>query len=112
MRYLSQDDNSPNIQLSTQEAKEINQELIDLGNAIAAVDSKADANAAALQEYKDETSLTKQTLNANAVYSAEVTADDISTQSIAATSGNISTLESATATITDLEAGVANITNA
>jgi len=112
MRYLSQDDNSPNIPLSTQEAKEINQELIDLGNAIAAVDSKADANAAALQEYKDETSLTKQTLNANAVYSAEVTADDISTQSIAATSGNISTLESATATITDLEAGDADITNA
>ena len=96
MRYLNGNNAHSDGLIERKEAKEINRELVDIGDRITALENEVHADEQALQDYKDETSITKQQGNFDAVYTDEATTDVLN-----ANTGNIGAVNAETVNATD-----------
>lgn len=91
MRYLNEPENNNEL-LETKAAKEIDNELKELGNRIDQTNARIALDEQALQDYKDAPSLTKQQLNADSLYVTgdgtipELTSTNITAESVEADS--------------------------
>lgn len=96
MRYLNGNNAHSDGLIERKEVKEINKELIDIGDRITELENEVHADEQALQDYKDETSITKQQGNFDAVYTKEAKTDVLNAET-----GNIDAVNAKTVNATD-----------